>query len=63
MQNCVSVSVARLSLVLAVSAILTLGPIGCGDSTPATGTSSEVSPETKQANKNMEDFMKNQQKK
>jgi hypothetical protein len=63
MQNRVSVSIARLTLALAVSALLTVGPIGCGDSTPSTGTTSEVAPEVKKANESMENFMKNQQKK
>ncbi|WP_435009384.1 hypothetical protein P12x_000635 [Tundrisphaera lichenicola] len=63
MRNCAPNSVTRRSLILSVSAFLCLGPVGCGDSAPATGTRSEVAPETKQANESMENFMKTQKKK
>ena len=53
---------ALLVYALGVSALLTLGPIGCGSDTPPTGTQSQVAPEAVQANKNMEDFMKTQTK-
>jgi hypothetical protein len=51
----------RVACVIAATIFMVSGPIGCGDgSGPATGTTGELPPEAKQANKNMQDFMKNQ---
>jgi hypothetical protein len=50
---------ARFVFSTATMIVLVLGPIGCGeDSGSATGTTGELPPEAKQANKNMQDFMK-----
>lgn len=60
-----SVVATRLALVLSVSSLLALGPIGCGGggSAPATGTQTQIAPEIQQANDSMENFMKTQKKK
>ncbi len=54
---------ARGVLWASVSAALIVGPIGCGSSGSATGGSSELPPEAKKANENMENFMKTEQQK
>jgi hypothetical protein len=53
--------VIRVACVTAATMMMmVLGPIGCGeDSGSGTGTMGELPPEAKQANKNMQDFMKN----
>jgi hypothetical protein len=64
MRDLPKVSLARLACACSVMAYLTFGVIGCGgNSGPPTGTGSTLPPEAKQANENMENFMKNQQKK
>ena len=51
----------RLACMLSVTTLLVFGHIGCdGGSTTATGTG-QLAPEAKEANKNMEDFMKTKQ--
>ncbi len=53
----------RLACACVVASSFAFGLTGCGgDSGPAT-TSGELPPEAVQATKNMEDYMKNQQKK
>ena len=47
----------RILSPFALLAALAVAPLGCGDSTPATGTRSEPAPEIKQANNAMEDFV------
>jgi hypothetical protein len=50
----------RLACVLSVTTLLVFSHIGCdGGSSNATGTVGELPPQAKEANKNMEDFMKN----
>ena len=64
MRSLSQVSLLRLACAFAISACLTFGLIGCGGSSaPPTGTVGKLPPEAEQANKNMEDFVKNQQKK
>jgi hypothetical protein len=63
MRRILSSSLTRLACAISTSALLIIGPIGCGGSDTTTGTSSTLPPEATQANKNMEDFMKNQPKK
>ena len=51
----------RVACVIAATIFMVTGPIGCGDASgPGTGTTGELPPEAKQANQNMQDFMKNQ---
>ncbi len=50
-----------LACVLSVTTLLVCGPIGCGGgSSTETGTVGQLPPQAKEANKNMEDFMKTQ---
>jgi hypothetical protein len=64
MRSLPKVSLKRLACACSLMAYLTFGMVGCGgNSGPATGTGSELPPEAKQANKNMEEFMKNPPKK
>jgi hypothetical protein len=52
--------VIRVACMMAVTTLMVFGPIGCGeDSGPGTGTTGQLPPEAKTANKNMEDHMKN----
>ncbi len=54
----------RSACAFALVGYLALGMVGCGgDSGPATGPGGPLPQEAVQANKNMEDFMKNQPKK
>ena len=57
-----SIRYGRVLSPLAVLAALVAAPLGCGDSTPATGTKSEPAPEIKKANNPMEDFVNKQKK-
>ena len=57
-----SIRYGRILSPLAILAALVVAPLGCGDSTPATGTKSEPSPEITKANNAMQDSV-NQQKK
>jgi hypothetical protein len=51
----------RLACVFSVTTLLVFGHIGCdGGSSTQTGTVGQLPPEAKEANKNMEDFMKSQ---
>jgi hypothetical protein len=51
----------RLACVFSVTTLLVFGHIGCdGGSSTETGTVGQLAPEAKEANKNMEDFMKTQ---
>jgi hypothetical protein len=47
---------------LSVTTLLVFGHIGCdGGSSTETGTPGQLPPQAKEANKNMEDFMKTKQ--
>ncbi len=64
MRNLSQVFPTRFLCASAAAAFLAFGVLGCGgDSGQATGPSGDLPPEAKEANKNMEDFMKNQPKK
>lgn len=64
MRDLPELSPLRLACAGLLAAFLGAGVLGCGgNSAPATGTESKLSPEVEKANSNMEDFMKNQQKK
>ena len=55
--------VARRLMLAVMATMAVIAPLGCGGDTGATTGSSPLPKEAEQANKNMEDFMKNQQKK
>jgi hypothetical protein len=63
MQHRPFIALGRALASASILAILALAPVGCGggESKPATKTG--MPPEIEQANKNMEDFAKSQQKK
>jgi hypothetical protein len=52
----------RVACVTTASAVLVLGPVGCdgGGANTSSNTPNQVAPEIKNANENMENFMKNQ---
>jgi hypothetical protein len=61
MQSRVLSVCTRLACVLSVTTLLVFGHIGCGGgSSTETGTADQLPPEAKEANKNMQDFMKTQ---
>ncbi len=61
MQNRALPTCTRRACVLSVTTLLVFGPIGCGGgSSTETGTVGELPPQAKEANKNMEDFVKTQ---
>jgi hypothetical protein len=61
MRSCASSYLTRVACGLSVAVFLVFGTLGCdGGSSTTTGKSGDLPPEAKQANKNMEDFMKNQ---
>jgi hypothetical protein len=63
MRSCSLAYFSRVALMLFVAAFLAFGPAGCDSSSgPKTGSSSQLPPEAKQANENMENFMKTQKK-
>ena len=50
----------RILSPFALLAALAVAPLGCGDSTPETGTKAEPAAATKQTNNAMEDFVNKQ---
>jgi hypothetical protein len=51
----------RFACMLSVTTLLVFGHIGCDGGSTTTTETGQLAPEAKEANKNMEDFMKTKQ--
>jgi hypothetical protein len=63
MRNRCLVALARALALVSILAVFVIAPAGCGGEPSKPATKTGMAPEVEQANKNMEDFMKSQQKK